>query len=64
MNKTDYVEKMETLLQDQDTYIKKHLGIADAGTSSLIMKARQILNKMEKGRGLKGLLQEAPTLRL
>ncbi|XP_076045821.1 uncharacterized protein LOC143028065 [Oratosquilla oratoria] len=60
MDKADYVRKMEQLLEDEDTYTKKHPGHAKEEAMIFNGKVRKILGGSEKGRRLKHLIEEDP----
>lgn len=60
MNKSDYVEKMCDLLDDETTYEKMNAGYADNEAKKFKSAVRKILVRTEKGKKLVNLLEEAP----
>ena len=60
LDKTEYEKKMEDLLSDHGTYVKKHAGNAKKEGKLFNRNARKILRKSERGRKLQYLLEEDP----
>ncbi|XP_076057217.1 uncharacterized protein LOC143034752 [Oratosquilla oratoria] len=60
MDRTDYINKMNTLLEDTTIYEKKHIGYAQQSADTFNKKARKILKKNERGKKLLHLVEEAP----
>ena len=62
MNKSDYVDKMNTLLSDVDTYTKQSEGEAEKEARSFNKEARKVMRRTEKGKQLLRLLEENPVI--
>ena len=60
MNKTDYIEKMNELLKDEEVYKKKPKGYAKTESDKFNTSARKILKKSEMGKRLLYTLEENP----
>ena len=60
MDKSEYVSKMNQLLQDSDTYKKEGTGSIEKLSKKFNQEARKILKRSEKGKQLINLLEEAP----
>ena len=60
MNKTDYVNKMMELLNDNNTYERMPDGYAEREAVKFKTEVRKILRKTERGKKLFHLLEEAP----
>ena len=60
MDKSEYVSKMNQLLQDSDTYKKEDTRSIEKQSKKFNQEARKILKRSEKGKQLINLLEEAP----
>ena len=62
MNKSDYVDKMNTLLSDNSTYNTQSEGEAKEEASRFNKEARRVMRRTEKGKRLLHLLEENPVI--
>ena len=60
MDSIQYVDKLNELLADIETYEKKANGFSKKQGQNFNKKARKILRKTEKGKTFTHLLEEAP----
>ena len=61
LDKMDYINKMNDLLNDTETYRETRNGFTLEKATEFTKEARTILSKTDKGKLLIGLLEEAPT---
>ena len=61
MDRVQYENKMNEMLNDTDTYEKKPAGYIDKQSKTFNQRARKIIKKSERGKKLYHLLEEAPT---
>ena len=61
LDKTEYNQKMQDLLESENTYEGKPDGFAKKSSMSFNKNARRLLKKSDKGKMLLHLLEEAPT---
>ncbi|XP_043197909.1 uncharacterized protein LOC122368238 [Amphibalanus amphitrite] len=61
MDRAQYIQKMQDLLSDKDTYEKKGSGFNDKENKVFNKEARKILKRSERGKKLQHALEEAPT---
>ena len=61
IDRTEYVDKMNELLNDQEVYSKKSSGFIEKTSKKFNQDARKVMKKTERGKQLLHLLEEAPT---
>lgn len=59
MEEESYYSQIEIPFQDKDTYEKKYLGFTCEETKTFNWKARKIIERSQRGKKLKHLLEEA-----
>ncbi|XP_045107741.1 uncharacterized protein LOC123502642 [Portunus trituberculatus] len=60
MKRTEYVDKMQQLLSDSNTYKKTRTGFAEKEAAKFSKEVRKILSRTDRGKKLIGFLEEAP----
>ena len=61
MDKVSYIQKMQDLLSDEETYEKKQTGFNDKENKVFNKEARKVLKRSERGKKLYHTLEEAPS---
>ena len=61
MDKTNYLDRMNDLLNDREVYEKKAPGFIEKASKKFNQETRKVLKKSERGKKLLHLLEEAPT---